>query len=73
MPELEGRSLLLISGTDVTERSLGQEEQAALRRVAVAVAEGHRPDESFPARDEEIAELLGAQTANLMRIARERP
>ena len=43
LPAREAARRLVISGVDVTERRLREEEQAALRRVAVAVAAESRP------------------------------
>jgi signal transduction histidine kinase len=39
------------------------EEQAALRRMAMLVAQGNRPNEIFSAVSEEVASLLGRPTA----------
>jgi PAS domain S-box-containing protein len=68
LPEVEGRPSYLISGVDVTERTRRQEEQAALRRVAVAVASERRAEDVFSVVAEEVGRLLGAHTANLVRF-----
>jgi PAS domain S-box-containing protein len=68
----EGSRGFLLCGLDITERSRRQEEQAALRRVAVAVASEQRPEEIFQLVTEELARLLGAEAANLMRLVDER-
>ena len=44
------------------------EEQAALSRVAVAVATASRPEVLFDTVTEEVARLLGADAANLVRF-----
>jgi signal transduction histidine kinase len=44
------------------------EEQAALSRVAVAVATADRPESVFDVVTEEVARLLGADAANLVRF-----
>ena len=59
-PEREAPDRLLISGVDVTERKQREEEQAALRRVAVAVASEQRPEDVFQTVTEEAGRLLGA-------------
>jgi signal transduction histidine kinase len=63
---------------DVTDRRRQEqelrvlaEEQAALRRVAVAVATEQRPEAVFDVVTEEVARLLGADAANLVRYDRE--
>ncbi len=67
LPEREAARRLVISGVDVTERRLREEEQAALRRVAVAVASEHRPEDVFQTVTEEAGRLLGADAANMVR------
>jgi PAS domain S-box-containing protein len=64
----EGNRLYVISGIDVTSRKAKEEEEAALRRVAVAVASERRPEEIFAALTEEVGRLFGAHTANLVRF-----
>ena len=60
---------------DITDRTLQQraletlvEEQAALSRVAVAVATATRPEVLFDVVTEEVARLLDADGANLVRF-----
>jgi signal transduction histidine kinase/PAS domain-containing protein len=60
---------------DVTDRRRQEqelrvlaEEQAALRRVAVAVATEQRPEAVFDVVTEDVARLLGADGANLVRF-----
>jgi PAS domain S-box-containing protein len=67
LPEREAARRLVISGTDVTDRRLREEEQAALRRVAVAVASERRPEDIFQTVTEEVGRLLGADGASMMR------
>jgi PAS domain S-box-containing protein len=59
---------------DVTERRRAEielerlaREQAALRRVATLVAHGVRPDEIFAAVSDEVARLVGTDSATVMR------
>jgi len=54
---------------DVTDLKENEEEQAALRRVAVAVAKAESPEVVFDVVTEEVARLLGADAANLVRFA----
>jgi PAS domain S-box-containing protein len=68
LPTMGDETPYLISGVDVTERARQQEEQAALRRVAVAVASERRAEEVFDVVTEEVCRLLGAHTANLVRF-----
>jgi PAS domain S-box-containing protein len=68
LPKMGDETPYLISGVDVTERARQQEEQAALRRVAVAVASERRPEDVFAIVTEEVGRLLGAHTANLVRF-----
>jgi hypothetical protein len=65
---------------DITERKRQQEalealaaEQAALSRVAVAVATASRPDVLFNVVTQEVALQLGADAANLIRFERNEP
>jgi PAS domain S-box-containing protein len=67
LPEREAARRHVISGTDVTERRLREEEQAALRRVAVAVAAESRPEDIFQTVTEEVGRLLGADAASMLR------
>jgi PAS domain S-box-containing protein len=53
---------------DVTDLKQNEEEQAALSRVAVAVAKADSPEVVFDVVTEEVARLLGADAANLVRF-----
>jgi PAS domain S-box-containing protein len=73
-PDLPGPPLFCGYIRDITERVQGEialrrlaEEQAALRRVATAVAAEPEPAEVFGLVTEEAGRLLGAQTANMIR------
>jgi PAS domain S-box-containing protein len=55
-------------GEDVTERNRSARQDAALRRLATMVAASAPADEIFYAVTEEVARLLGGQTANLVRF-----
>jgi PAS domain S-box-containing protein len=55
-------------GEDVTDRNRGVRQEEALRRLATMVAGAARPDEIFVAVCEEVARLLGGQTASLIRF-----
>jgi signal transduction histidine kinase len=69
----EGRFLpsgddeFLVVVRDVTERKRRDVEQAALHRVALAVASGERPDGIFDLVTEEVGRVLEAHSANLLR------
>jgi signal transduction histidine kinase len=52
---------------DVTDRKRQEVEQAALHRVALAVASEARPEQIFDLVSKEIAGVLGAHTTNLIR------
>jgi signal transduction histidine kinase len=52
---------------DITENRMLVGEQAALRRVATLVAEGHDPAELFEAVAVEVGRLLGADATRLLR------
>jgi signal transduction histidine kinase len=52
---------------DVTDRKQQELEQAALRRVAIAVAAEGRTEQIFDLVSEEVARLLGADAARLIR------
>jgi signal transduction histidine kinase len=52
---------------DVTDRKRQEVEQAALHRVALAVASEARPEQIFDLVSQEIAAVLGAHTTNLIR------
>jgi PAS domain S-box-containing protein len=64
----EGKRLYVISAIDVTSRKAKEEEEAALRRVAVAVASERLPEQIFAVVTEELGGLFGAHTANLVRF-----
>jgi PAS domain S-box-containing protein len=73
-PELPGPPLFCGYLRDVTERKRAEkalrrlaDEQAALRRVATAVAAETEPARVFSVVTEEVGRLLGAQTANMVR------
>jgi PAS domain S-box-containing protein len=73
-PDLPGPPLFCGYIRDITDRVQGEialrrlaEEQAALRRVATAVAAEPEPGEVFGLVTEEAGRLLGAQTANMIR------
>jgi PAS domain S-box-containing protein len=73
-PELPGPPLFCGYLRDVTERRRAEKavrrlanEQAALRRVATAVATEHDPARVFGVVTEEVGRLLGAQIANMVR------
>jgi PAS domain S-box-containing protein len=74
-PQLPGQPLFCGYMRDVTERRKAEEalrrlasEQAALRRVATAVAGEMEPADLFGLVTEEAGRLLGAQTANMVRF-----
>ena len=78
-PEIPGAPLFCGYLRDVTEahtreRELRRllEEQAALRRVATAVAAESDPAHAFAVVTEELARLLRAQTGTLMRFDEDR-
>jgi PAS domain S-box-containing protein len=73
-PELPGPPLFCGYLRDVTDRKRAEkalrrlaDEQAALRRVATAVAAETEPARVFDVVTEEVGRLLGAQTANMVR------
>ena len=57
---------------DITEQRRGQEEQAALRRVATLVAQGASPTETFSAVAAEVGQLFGGDVAAVLRFAPDR-
>jgi PAS domain S-box-containing protein len=74
-PALPGPPLFCGYLRDVTDRHRADEalrrllaEQAALRRVATAVAAETQPEALFALVTEEVGRLLGAQTANMVRF-----
>src|SRR5919108_31980 len=73
-PELAGPPLFCGYIRDITERRAAEaalrrlvEEQAALRRVATAVAAETDPNDVFGLVTEEVGRLLGAEIANMVR------
>jgi GAF domain-containing protein len=60
----EGRAQLEDSRDELRRLA---DEQAALRRVATLVAHGVRPDEIFAAVSDEVARLVGTDSATVMR------
>jgi PAS domain S-box-containing protein len=73
-PDLPGPPLFCGYIRDVTERRAAEEEvrrmaaeQAALRRVATAVAAERAPEEVFQLVTEEVGRLMEAQSANMVR------
>ena len=64
---LPERGLIYAAARDVTENRLLANEQAALRRVATLVAEGHDPAELLEAVAVEVAQLLDADATRLLR------
>jgi PAS domain S-box-containing protein len=65
-PLAEG--LLFCSGRDVTDRRRAEDEQAALRRVAMLVANRAEPAEVFAAVAEEALGVLGADATLMVRL-----
>jgi PAS domain S-box-containing protein len=73
-PQLPGAPLFTGFLRDITERKRSEQavralakEQAALRRVATAVASEVAQERVFAVVTEEVARLLGAQTSNMVR------
>ncbi|MDX6657261.1 MAG: hypothetical protein QOH62_2054, partial [Solirubrobacteraceae bacterium] len=64
MPE---KGLTYAAARDVTENRTLTHEQAALRRVATLVAEGHEASELFDAVAVEVGQLLSADATRLLR------
>ncbi|MDA0162624.1 PAS domain S-box protein [Solirubrobacter ginsenosidimutans] len=64
---LPERGLIYAAARDVTDNRILAEEQAALRRVATLVAEGHDPAELFEAVAGEVGQLLAADATRLLR------
>jgi signal transduction histidine kinase/PAS domain-containing protein len=62
-----GDDEFLVVVRDITARKRQELEQAALHRVAVAVASEARPEQIFDLVSEEIAHVLGAHTTSLIR------
>jgi PAS domain S-box-containing protein len=59
--------LLYATARDITERKQLEGEQAALRRVATAVAHGASPDEVVALTVTEVKDLVDAETTALLR------
>jgi signal transduction histidine kinase len=59
--------LVYAVGRDVTERRRGDEEQAALHRIATLVAEGASPAETFSAVAAEVGRLVDADVSAVFR------
>ena len=59
--------LIYAAARDISESRRTSEEQAALRRVATAVAKGAAPEEVFDAVVAEMHMLLGADSTRLLR------
>jgi PAS domain S-box-containing protein len=64
MPE---KGLMYAAARDVTENRMLTNEQAALRRVATLVAQGHDAGELFDAVAVEVGQLLSADATRLLR------
>jgi PAS domain S-box-containing protein len=64
MPE---QGLMYAAARDVTENRMLSQEQAALRRVATLVAQGHDAFELFDAVAGEVGRLLSADATRLLR------
>jgi PAS domain S-box-containing protein len=64
MPE---KGLMYAAARDVTENRMLTHEQAALRRVATLVAQGHDAGELFDAVAVEVGRLLSADATRLLR------
>jgi PAS domain S-box-containing protein len=64
MPE---RGLMYAAARDITENRMLSQEQAALRRVATLVAQGHDAFELFDAVAVEVGRLLSADATRLLR------
>ncbi|HEY2200828.1 MAG TPA: PAS domain S-box protein, partial [Solirubrobacteraceae bacterium] len=62
-----GEAAIYAAARDVTERKQLEEEQAALRRVATAVARGGSPDDVFAATVAELHAVVAADFTGLMR------
>jgi PAS domain S-box-containing protein len=62
-----GESVIYAAARDVTERKQLEEQQAALRRVATAVARGGSPDDVFAATVAELHAVVAADATALMR------
>ena len=67
MRPMPQRGLMYAAVHDVTETRMLLQEQAALRRVATLVAEGHGAGDLFKAVAAEVGQLLGADATRLLR------
>jgi PAS domain S-box-containing protein len=63
--------LLYAAGRDITENRMLSQEQAALRRVATLVVQGHDAFELFDAVAGEVGRLLGADATRLLRYGQD--
>ena len=63
-----GEAVIYAAARDVTERKRLEDEQAALRRVATAVARGKSADDVFAATVAELHEAVAADATALMRF-----
>jgi PAS domain S-box-containing protein len=61
------RGVMYAAARDITENRMLSQEQAALRRVATLVAQGHDAFELFDAVAGEVGRLLGADATRLLR------
>lgn len=62
-----GEGVIYAAARDITERKQLEEEQAALRRIATAVARGGSPDDVFAATVAELHAVVAADVTGLMR------
>jgi len=62
-----GEGVIYAAARDVTERKQLHDQQAALRRLATAVARGGSPDDVFAATVAELHAVVAADATNLMR------
>jgi PAS domain S-box-containing protein len=62
-----GEAVIYAAARDVTEGKQLEEEQAALRRVATAVARGGSPDDMFAATVAEVHAVVAADATTLVR------
>ena len=72
LPERDAARRLVITGRDVTERRRREDEEAALTRVAVAVASERPAEEIFQTVTQEVGQLLGATRADMIRFDQQR-
>jgi PAS domain S-box-containing protein len=62
-----GESVIYAAARDITDRKQLEQEQAALRRVATAVARGGSPDDVFAATVAELHAVVAADATTLVR------